>query len=70
MNIKSLFITATIIFFAFHSNAQASPDSTNFIYEKVDVEAKFPGDEKEWRNFLRKNLNAATPADNRAPEGS
>jgi hypothetical protein len=37
---------------------------------KVDKEASFTGGEKGWRDFLVKNLNANTPVDNRAPEGT
>jgi hypothetical protein len=36
----------------------------------VEKEAYFPGDEKSWRNFLAKNLNANVPVKNRAPEGT
>lgn len=40
------------------------------IFERVEVEASYPGGEQAWRSFLEKNLNANTPVDNGAPAGS
>jgi protein TonB len=40
------------------------------IFTKVENEAAFPGGEAAWRRFLEKNLNASTPIDNGAPEGT
>ena len=39
------------------------------IYEKVEVEAQFPGGPRAWENFLRRNLDANVPIDNNAPGG-
>ena len=39
------------------------------IFEKVDVEATFPGGGKEWEKYLIKNLNPLVPVDNGAPIG-
>lgn len=39
------------------------------VFNKVEVEATFPGGELAWRNLLVKNLNANTPVDNGAPAG-
>ncbi|HMU47303.1 MAG TPA: GldM family protein [Chitinophagaceae bacterium] len=39
------------------------------IYEKVEIEASYPGGVEAWRNFLIKNLKATTPVDNGAPAG-
>jgi protein TonB len=39
-------------------------------FEKVEVEADFPGGVQAWRKFLEKNLNAQVPSDNGAPAGS
>jgi len=36
-------------------------------FTSVEVQAKFPGD---WGKYLERNLNAQTPADNGAPEGT
>ncbi|WP_301923046.1 energy transducer TonB [Ferruginibacter sp.] len=40
------------------------------IFTKVENEAAFPGGEAAWRRFLEKNLDASTPINNGAPEGS
>jgi protein TonB len=45
-------------------------DDENKVFEKVEVEASFKGGEKEWRRYLERNLNANTPVENGAPEGS
>lgn len=37
---------------------------------KVDEQASFPGGDVAWRRFLETNLNANTPVDNGAPEGT
>jgi len=39
-------------------------------FEKVEVEAEFPGGLQAWRRFLERNLNAVVPADKGAPAGS
>lgn len=45
-------------------------EDENKVFEKVEVEASFPGGEREWRKYLERNLDANTPVDNGAPEGS
>jgi periplasmic protein TonB len=40
------------------------------IFTKVENEAEFPGGDGAWRRYLEKNLNANTPVDNGAPEGT
>ena len=45
-------------------------DDPNKIFEKVEIEASFKGGEGAWRKFLERNLNASTPVDNGAPEGT
>jgi protein TonB len=45
-------------------------DDPNKIFEKVEIEASFKGGEGAWRKYLERNLNAATPVDNGAPEGT
>lgn len=45
-------------------------EDENKVFEKVEVEASFPGGEGEWRRYLTRNLDANTPVDNGAPEGS
>jgi hypothetical protein len=39
------------------------------VFEKVDVEANFPGGESAWRKYLEKNLNPNVPVENGAPVG-
>lgn len=39
-------------------------------FEKVEVEAQFPGGLRAWQRFLEKNLNANVPAEKGAPAGS
>ncbi len=45
-------------------------EDDNKVFEKVEIEAQFPGGEAAWGNFLRKNLNGQVAADNGAPAGS
>jgi protein TonB len=45
-------------------------DDENKVFEKVEVEASYPGGEGAWRKFLEKNLNGQVASDNGAPEGS
>ncbi len=39
------------------------------IFDKVEIEAAYPGGDNAWRSFLVQNLNAVVPANNRAPAG-
>ena len=39
------------------------------IFEKVDIEASFPGGEMAWRKFLEKNLHGDVATENGAPAG-
>lgn len=45
-------------------------DDENKIFEKVEIEASFKGGESAWRKYLERNLNANTPVDNGAAEGT
>ncbi len=45
-------------------------DDENKIFNKVEVEAQFPGGEAAWRRYLQNNLDANTPVDNGASEGT
>jgi periplasmic protein TonB len=40
------------------------------VFEKVEVEAEFPGGGSAWNRYLQRTLNANAPVDNGAPEGS
>ena len=71
---KILFILFVIISNSlFSQNNQASPPPTDTtegnVFEKVDVEATFPGGETAWRKYLEKNLNPNVPVENGAPVG-
>jgi protein TonB len=45
-------------------------DDDNKIFDKVEIEAGFPGGDSKWRQYLERNLNAQVAADNGAPEGT
>jgi len=49
---------------------EVQKEDENKIFEKVEVEASFPGAEGAWKKFLERNLNPSTPVDNGAPEGT
>jgi len=38
-------------------------------FEKVEIEASFPGGFAAWKRYLERNLKQETPTDNGAPEG-
>jgi protein TonB len=40
------------------------------LFERVEVEASFPGGLSGWREFLEKNLNAGIPVRKKAPVGT
>jgi periplasmic protein TonB len=40
------------------------------VFTKVEYEAEFPGGADAWKRYLEKNLNANTPIDNGAAEGT
>ena len=44
-------------------------DDENKIFNKVEVEAAFPGGDAEWIRFLKKHLDGNVPIDNGASEG-
>ncbi len=45
-------------------------EDENKVFDKVEVEAKFPGGDAKWRQFLERNLNPNAPVDNGAPDGT
>lgn len=45
-------------------------EDENKIFEKVEVEAAFPGGDVKWRQYLTNNLRADVPIENQAPEGT
>jgi protein TonB len=38
-------------------------------FEKIEIEASYPGGPAAWKKFLEKNLNQETPTENGAPDG-
>ncbi len=45
-------------------------DDENKIFDKVEIEAGFPGGEGKWRQYLERNCNGQVASDNGAPEGT
>lgn len=67
--VKDLNIAAPPVVDAGKAVVEAPKEDPNKVFEKVEVEAQFPGGEGAWRNYLQRNLNASAPIDNGAPEG-
>lgn len=45
-------------------------DSSDYkIFEKVDIEASFPGGDMAWKKFLEQNLRGDAASENGAPSG-
>ena len=52
---------------------RALPNKDEFIgmiYDKVEIDAKFPGGDGAWRKYLERALQGVNPADEGAPEGT
>jgi len=45
-------------------------DDENKIFDKVEIEASFPGGDSKWRQYLERNCNGQIASDNGAPEGT
>lgn len=59
-----------VLYFSVSFSQENNPVDTSLrIFEKVDIEANFPGGEQAWRKYLENNLNPSIPADNGAPCG-
>ncbi len=69
MKIHLPFLCIMLTVIPFISKAQKDTDSTTVIFEKVDIEASFPGGDNAWAKFLQTNLHAEVPADKNAPAG-
>src|SRR5262245_8496534 len=71
MRILVLFFLVTFSLTCF-SQTDISGDSLNIegkIFERVDAEARFPGDEAGWRKYLETSLDPTAPVENGAPIG-
>jgi protein TonB len=49
---------------------EAPKEDESKVFEKVEVEAEFPGGLSAWQRYLQRNLNSNAPIDNGAPPGS
>lgn len=74
---RKIFCILLLFSFSFNVHAQtnntvseANKEDSIKIFEKVEVEAEFPGGVQAWRRFLERNLNAQIPADKGAPAGT
>ncbi|MBL7729669.1 MAG: energy transducer TonB [Chitinophagaceae bacterium] len=45
-------------------------EDENKIFDKVEIEASFPGGDAKWRQYLERNANGQVASDNGAPEGT
>jgi protein TonB len=45
-------------------------EDENKIFDKVEIDASFPGGDSKWRRFLETNCNGQVASDNGAPEGT
>ena len=45
-------------------------DDENRIFDKVEIEASFPGGDAKWKRYLESNCNGQVATDNAAPEGT
>lgn len=45
-------------------------EDENKIFDKVEIEASFPGGDSKWRRYLESNCNGQVASDNGAPEGT
>lgn len=53
------------------SDITGTPDNhAEKIFERVEIEASFPGGDALWRKYLERALDGATPTKNGAPEGT
>lgn len=62
-----LFCTGTFCAF---SQTDSSADTTNFHFNKVELEAQFKGGMSAWIKYLQGNLKANVPVKNNAPIGN
>lgn len=62
---------ATIKYTSDIPDTTGTPDSSvEKVYERVEIEASFPGGDAIWRRYLERTLDASIPAKNGAPDGT
>lgn len=49
---------------------QSDRGDTSIVFITVEIQAAFPGGEREWRRYLERNLNPSIPVDKGAPAGT
>lgn len=54
----------------FEVSEDAGDNPVSKVFDKVETDARFPGGEEKWKSYLQLNLNAAIPAQQKAPDGA
>ncbi len=83
MILKPVLLFLTAIFISFNAFTQVTDsiynsktdekiieNQDNLVFQKVDIQASFPGGAAAWRNYLLKKLDVKVPINNKAPEGA
>ncbi len=52
------------------SEVSDDANDSNKIFDRVEIEASFPGGDQVWRRYLERTLNGSTPVDHGAPAGT
>ena len=63
-------VTPTVIDEGKQIVEEKKEDDENKIFDKVEIEASFPGGDGKWRRYLETNCNGQVASDNGAPEGT
>ena len=78
MTLKIVLLVCCLYFIAVGKSQQTqtpesfivgAPGADTSIFQKVEIEASFPGGIPEWTRYLMKNLHPYVPIKNKAPEG-
>ena len=51
------------------SKISEANDNVDKVFEKVEIEASFPGGDEKWRNYIERNANGQVATENGAPVG-
>lgn len=63
-------VTPTVIDEGKQIVEEKKEEDENKIFDKVEIEASFPGGDSKWRRYLETNCNGQVASDNGAPEGT
>jgi protein TonB len=74
MNMQKIVLILTTLFTAATTLAQPDSavtiiDAADRVFEKVEIEAAFPGGDNAWRRYLEQTLQADVPVNRGAPAG-